>query len=523
MGKYAVILFLAGLLYSPARLNGQTESADPALDRPLRMEIPVGSDHETYRVIPCSSDGVLLFYKSIEEAGEGKVKWYFTLYDKNLQPLWTKGVTLGSGMEFREDLRTGDTLALFFHTPVSDKPSAAGFQLLRVALASGTFILNQGEWPADATLAAFRLAGTSCFAALNIKGEQAQLMILDLPTGKLNLVPVTGAVQTNVALLETDPAGSTLTAIVRHQLAKRYWDHYLVRWNTDGTRLGESLIATLKPERQIAEPEIIHLPEGGLLIAGTYALTTATPDPGAPKGIPPSAGYFASRFEGMDQKNVRFSNFLDFSTASRFVTEREMMSLRKKAVKKNRPVTEFSTDQNLLLHDIVRWDDQYILMGEFYNLQYHSEAFTDYDFYGRPYSNSYSVFDGYRFTDAVLAAFDTSGKLLWDQCIEIRDLLTQELTHKFSLTFFGQDAVAAFLSNGKIGYSVFRRGEVIEKPEYTDVEMLVPEDRLVSETRSRLLPWYETYYICCGYQEIRNIANPGNPSRTVYYLSKVKF
>jgi len=133
------------------------------------------------------------------------------------------------------------------------------------------------------------------------------------------------------------------------------------------------------------------------------------------------------------------------------------------------------------------------------------------------------VFDGFRFTSAIAAAFDRDGNLLWDNSIEIRNLLSQNLDPKASITFTGENAVLAYLSEGKIGYKIIREGSTVERTDYADLELSLPEDRLVNETRSRMVPWYGNYFLCYGYQEIKNLSVTGNATKMVFFCNKVQF
>jgi len=89
-------------------------------------------------------------------------------------------------------------------------------------------------------------------------------------------------------------------------------------------------------------------------------------------------------------------------------------------------------------------------MSESFSPQYHSENFTDYDFYGRPFTNTYSVFDGYRFSKAIIAGFDKMGKLLWDNSIDIRNLVSFELSSKVIQYNQENNIVMAYLSEERL-------------------------------------------------------------------------
>lgn len=518
----AVITFIYILL--PAfQGSAQNVYPDPALNKPLRIEIPATSDKETYRIIPFSSEGFILFYKSTEPAGENKIKWYFMLYDKNLQQSWVKSVPLDAGVDYENCHHGTDTLSLFFQSPEKDRTVSTVFQVLRVVLRKGAFILNNGEMPAQSSMAVFSVVKQTCYAGLDVKNDQAQLMVLDLPTGRQDFITVGGGTQTSFIAIEVDTADLTLSAVIRKQLTKRFWDNYFVRMNREGAVIGESLVTTLSPERQLAESRIYPLSSGEKMVAGTYVLTSSVTDQQHQKGTSKATGFFAARFTGLTQSDVKYNNFLDLKSADDFLSERDIIALRKKAVKKNRIATEYSTDLNMLVHDIIRFGDQFILLGECYNLQYHTESFTDFDFYGRPYTNSYSVFDGFRFTSAVIAAYDTGGNLLWDNSMEIRNLLSQTLDPNVSMIFSGENAVLAYLSEGKIGYKVIQEGTTVEKTDYADLELSLSEDRLVNETKSRMVQWYGNYFLCYGFQEIKNLSVTGNATKLVFFCNKVQF
>ena len=522
MLKYvAAIVFVCSLL-TVSKGSGQNTYPDPALNRPLRIEFPASSDKETYRVIPCSDQGMLIFYRGIETVGEDKVKWHFMFYDKNMQQSWSKSVPLNTGVDYVNYFSGADTLSLFFQSAETDRTAIPVFQVLRVIILKGAFILNNGEMPREASLSVFSVVRQICYAGFDIRNEQAQLMILHLPTGRQDFVTVGGGTQTSFAALEVDTSDMSVSAVVRKQLTKRFWDNYFVRMGPDGANLGETLITTMAPERQLAETRIYPLSASENLVAGTYVLTSSITDQ-QQRGASKATGFFIARFAGLTQSNVRYTNFLDLKSSEHFLSEREIIALRKKAVKKSRIEAEYSADLNLLVHDIIRHGDRFMILGESYYLQYHTESFTDFDFYGRPYTNSYSVFDGYRFTNAIVAAYDPGGNLLWDNSMEIRNLLSQNLAPKVTLTFSGGNAIMAYLSEGKIGYKIIKEGSTVEKTDYSDLELTLPDDRLVNETKSRMVPWYGNYFLCYGFQEIKNLSITGNATKLVFFCNKVQF
>ena len=175
------------------------------------------------------------------------------------------------------------------------------------------------------------------------------------------------------------------------------------------------------------------------------------------------------------------------------------------------------------MHEIFVKNDQCILTAEIFSPQYHTENFTDFDFYGRPYTNSYSVFDGYRFYNGIVAGFDTDGKLLWDNYIEIRNLVSFELSPKVMAYPSGKDLVLCYVSDGKIGSKIIQEGNVVEKLDFSTIDLLNTDDKLLSESKGAIVQWYGKYFLSYGYQDIKNVALETNNKRLVFYFSKLRF
>lgn len=483
-------------------------------DQPLRIEIPVKSDKETYRLIPCDSSGVMLFFKSIEQVEVSKTKWYFSFYDRHLQVSWTKGIALDENMEFRFQEFHQDTLVLLFVNTGKKKGSGPDVQVLSVFITKGNFMMNQGNLPDNAEVVFFSFSRQQAWLGLQTKNAPGQLLSLNLARGNRRLFLLGEGNLINLRWLSADPVGPFVKAVVTRQSSKKSWEHYLVCYDSTGKITTESLIGTMTPERNYTGFQSYSLGNGKDLILGTYGLN----------GERESSGLFAQSLSSDGtRKSTDFYHFLDLQHASALLSEKDVISLKKKALKKNKTGGDYPLDFNLLLHEVFLWKDDFILCGEIYNPQYHTESFTDFDFYGRPYSNSYSVFDGYRFTHAVIAGFSREGLLKWDNSLDFRNLVSFELNNKLCLFPAGENLVLCYLSDGRIGYKIIHAKEVVEKPEFIPVEMLHPGDKLMTETRSRMIPWYGSYFLCSGYQEIKNVSLDSNNKRLVFYFVKIRF
>jgi len=511
---------LFSLVLIPLLTLAQQHNPADFYDKPLRIEVAAQSDKETYRIIPCGEKGMILFYQSVEAANENSTRWYFFYYDKNLQQVWLKSAPVYSSLDFKTSILTSDTVNLFFEADRKQKKQGVNFQILRIIVPQGMFILNNGQMPESSTMAFFRIIRQKAFIGLNDdENNQVRILVLNLPTGSVQLFPVGEDGKSELIFFSVDTTERVMKSLISKRISKRETQLSLIRQRLDGSLVYETTISNYGSGRLFHQAAEIGIQNEEVLVAGTYT-QGITSKKGAPDE---TTGFFTSPVVTSLQTSVNFYNLLDLKNIRQLLDERDVLSLRKKSMKKNPSGQEFSLDFSVLLHDLLYWEGEYILVAETYFPQYHTESFTDYDFYGRPFTNSYSVFDGYRFTGAMIVSFNEQGKLLWDNSMEIRNILTFSLNPKIALYPGSDEIVIAYLSEGKIASRIIKRNETVEKTTYSEPEFLSSNDKLLSETFGRLVFWYDNYFLCTGYQEIRDISKGSNDKRLVFYCNKIRF
>ena len=123
----------------------------------------------------------------------------------------------------------------------------------------------------------------------------------------------------------------------------------------------------------------------------------------------------------------------------------------------------------------------------------------------------------------MVTSYSSDGRMLWDNALEIRDLVASDLNPKVVARKLDEKLLLAYCAAGKIGSKIIRNEEVTGNLEFSKLESKYPDDKLVSDTRSGIAAWYDRYYLCYGFQEIKNVALESNNKRFVFYLTKVKF
>ncbi len=214
---------------------------------------------------------------------------------------------------------------------------------------------------------------------------------------------------------------------------------------------------------------------------------------------------------------------MDFKNFSVYLSDADFMKYKRKAEKREKKGKDFSINYKLLVHDIIKQDDQYIFGAEAYFPEYHTVSYMTYDYYGRPVPQYYSVFDGYRYTNALIASFDMNGDILWSNIFDMYKIISFSLKKRVNYFFDDNDIVLSYSEDGQIVSKVINGTQVVGEVDYTEIATSNSNDDINSDKRSEMERWYDNYFIIYGYQSIKNNYLSGKKNRTVYYVNKIAF
>jgi len=175
------------------------------------------------------------------------------------------------------------------------------------------------------------------------------------------------------------------------------------------------------------------------------------------------------------------------------------------------------------MHDLLVNDGQFIITAEAYSPEYHTYTQMSYDYYGRAFPTSYQVFDGFRYSHAFIAGFDSSGNILWNNGMEMRDILTKYLNRKLNCEFENNDEIVLFYNaNNKVAFKTIKGNTIVENTSYSTLVPKRNTDQPYNEYLGTIEHWYDDYFIATGYQTIRNNSLESS-KRNVFYISKMAF
>ena len=258
--------------------------------------------------------------------------------------------------------------------------------------------------------------------------------------------------------------------------------------------------------------------QGGFqYIAGTYSN----------KSLQYSRGLYISKFINGRQQFINFINYADLENFFDYMREKRVERIKQRIERRRSKGKKVRFSYRLLIHDIIQRDDHYILIAEAYYPRYsHSQQFMSPYSYGRVPSGFTGV-SGYKYTHAIVVAFDQNGTKLWDHSFAIDDVFTYSLEEFVTVNVFRDQIELCYLEENLIRSKLIKGNKVIEGKSYTPVRLGSEKD----EVRTRdpeiegLENWYDDYMYAFGEQTIQHTLGSNGTSlrREVFYINKVRY
>ncbi|HOT89319.1 MAG TPA: hypothetical protein PLC59_09235 [Bacteroidales bacterium] len=518
-------------------------------DKPLRVEIEAKYNSDSYVIIPFGENGVILFSPSNENIDKTNQKWYFTLYDTDFKEVWTKEQAVNKGFRFMffdysdqylyiylENKYSSSSKGNFqilkidvvnssistFNSEISKKSTITGFKVINdVAMLSGYTLPSKGKTISQ-TVLSFTLV--PLITGMNLKRYQPLIYLYDMASKTGKIVENEYPAQAYVDGLTKDTLQSSYLLSIKNFIPRKTNIMHIDEYNISGEKLSTISLTTNNEKRKLNTAKVASLNQNEKVIIGTYNNNTKgnSANPAFSGFSEGSNGIYVANTNNNIQQNITFYNFSKFKSFYSYLTARRTFKMIKKATKLEAKGKEILYDYKLLVHDIIERDSSYIMIAEAYYPEYHQVHRTTFDIYGRPTTTTEMVFDGYRYTNAIIACFNKKGEILWENSFDMFNILTFNLHERIKVLIDGEDIVLAYNYAGDIASKVIQGNDVIESKEYTKIETSYNNDKVINDYDSDMEYWYGNYFISYGYQRIRN-KQMDKSRRTVFYFNKIAF
>jgi len=398
MNRSAFFLLIAIICFFSSRAYSQNNpSSGQPTDQPVRIEIPATPETGTYEIATLGKEGFVLFFKSNEPLNDSMVKWYFAKYDENIRQLWVKSIPVPGAMEFVSKLASADTLTFLFHAKAKTRNLYYSHFILRLLTRDNRFSGKFTRVPDDVDFRGFQVLGRNAYLCFDQKNKPSHVQIIDLLSGVVTDHQVGQGNTSSILSITADTMNGRLLVSMKKQFSRGTYENYIDILDPAGSLLNEILISPVSANRFFRDVGFLPVNRDKIIAYGTYGYGEAQKSNPHNTQAGDVAGLFICPVVNGIQHNITMTNFLELKNADKMLNAKEILTLKKKKEKNNGSVGDYSLNLNVLMHPVLFHDGQFVLFVESYSPEYQSQNYTEFDFYGRPYTVSVPVFEGYRY------------------------------------------------------------------------------------------------------------------------------
>jgi len=493
------------------------------VNKPVRLEIPVKDDSEIYKVVPCDQNGVMIIYLSADTDESGNLIWITALLDRNLKEIWRKPVSLPRGFGLAEALYTNNHLVGFWYSLKGNDDQ--NLRIVDIQVADTIKRESVFTVPERAELSHFGICEHFAMVGLNTKDNQSLFIRYDLRSG--NITSINQEIEGSVVIesMNINNESGVVSAILRTTGSAKKRGYYLVKTDRNGQKISQLKLSKFDDSNMVNTAFAYKIDDRTDLIIGSYGRSSRTKSINGYEttGVA-STGFFSILIQDNIELNGSAYEFSDFQNFYRYLRRPSDLSMRRGTSKAEKGNKDYSLDYDLLAHDVFKWKDSYVFIAEAYYPEYRTVTTMVYDYYGRPYPSTYSVFEGFRYLTTFVAGFDATGKMKWNNDLELQNMLSQELRQKVLAWEDTDGLVLSYTNDAKIASKVLSDSLATgSSVSHTEIASLSQRDKVYSDANSNMVFWYNNYFLVYGYQNIRNSYQSSRNNKNVFYLNKVAF
>lgn len=283
-----------------------------------------------------------------------------------------------------------------------------------------------------------------------------------------------------------------------------------VLWIRSYSPEGELINTTIlqDPERNLTFGRSLRRPDGTQVITGNFSIRNSDY----------SKGFFFTEINHGGDYNIRYYNFSDLENFFKYMKPSREARIKARINRRKETGKIVRHSYLFLNHELQALGDHYVLLGEaFYPRYYYLNSFG-YSTRGE------RIFDGYRYTHAVVIGFDRQGNLLWDNSFEINDVKTFYLLQFVKLAPRNGKLGLMYVYENELRSKIIARDKVMEGKTIRSLNLKYESDNERNTESSALEYWYDPFFIAYGIQYVNNSkSDRENSGRKVLFINKVKF
>ena len=478
------------------------------LSQSLRLEIPSDpNQHQSFDVKPLAERGVLMTIRTGGFYDNTPARFNFQKFDINLKPIWQKQLTQDA--KFRTVL-TYDTDQYIYY--LFREYDTNHYQFLRINLDDGSVEAVEGNLIDQFDVQHFKVMGSQAYLG-GYRHSRPVVVVFSFFDHSTKVLPGMYVNHMELNSLEVDEAHREVNVLV-HSSRRR------CRFSVRTYSYNNKLLRTVDfdgTKNSLISGKLLPVDENESLLVGNYS-TDCTPY---------SQGIYVTRIRHNDRNatdasteavnNIQYIEFSQLQNFFNYLRPQRQQKLRAKAQRKKEEGKDYKFRYRLLVHDLLPTPDGLTLVAEVYYPQYRGSSLP----YGG-FQRGADRYEGFRYTHAFICGFDRQGKLLWDNCLPIKELISPDLTEMVQLSQQGDRMVLAYPNDGEITTEVIQGSKVLKETEKFKLKTNADDERVTFSAHDNLMAWYGRHFLACGFQKIALSTNYTS-QREVFYLNKLTY
>jgi hypothetical protein len=244
-----------------------------------------------------------------------------------------------------------------------------------------------------------------------------------------------------------------------------------------------------------------------------------------------SRGMFIATIETSGLEHIQYYNFGDLKNFFKYLKANREKRIKSRIERKKIKGKKIRFNYRFLVHELVPYNDQFVLLGEAFYPRYQSVDRGHYHFFSSYGSTPTGIiqdgriFEGYYYTHAVVMGFNEDGKLLWDNSFEINDVRTFTLEQFVKLNVLPDRLALMYVFENQIRTKIIKDDLVLEGKTIDPILTFHENDIVRSDKNdaNKLEYWYNQYLYAYGVQDIMTRSADGSSKRRVFFINKVHY
>lgn len=474
--------------------------------QPLRVEVELERYEDHYMVMSMQENGIVLFRELQHFDQRGKRAWEVVKLDTLLQKVFTKNHILDYGAELLGYEYRDGYFYLLFRMGEYQKDDLKIIKMDMNTSEDQHFDIKQ---IVPVNLTEFTIIDNAALLGGYVNYRPAMIHY-GFEAQKIKVLPGIYRNRSELIELNVDEDSNTFTVLMTEQTREKLATISIKRFNADGELLQNTLIEPL-PNSSILYGHLITVPGQKQLVVGTFSHRRSNY----------SRGIYIASIDPNTQETpaLKYYNYGDLKNFFNYMKAKRAARVKQRVERRKIKGKKLRFNYRLMVHDILEENGNFLMIGEAYYPKYNSAS--NYAYYP---GFGYLAFEGYKYTHAVVIAFDQQGRLVYDNSFEINDVLSYQLDQLVNINAQDDKVILLYTYEDVIRSKIIQGDQVLEGKAFNEIELAFEND-IVRNNDSEvggLKKWYGDYFFAYGVQKLKNIAPNGiDVNREVFYINKI--